>query len=391
MNVARWAVVFRKELMDGSRDRRSLWSVILSAVIGPVLIGVMFTTIAKRERGAEDIRIPVAGAEHAPAFVDWLRQQAGVEVVSAPKDPEAAVRDRKEDVVLIVDKEFAAKFSRSLPAPVKLVNDATQDSARPKVRRIRALLGAYSSQIGSMRLVARGVSPAVASALGIEEIEVSSAQQRAAKILTFFPMFLLLGTLVGGLQLAIDSTAGERERLSLEPLLLNPVSREAIIVGKWLASALFGGVSAVFSSILCTVVVRRIPLQDLGASFRFGAAELAGLLALALPLTLLSSALVIFVALFARSYKEAQTYIGLLPLAYTMPTMILSIFPLQNPAPLWPVPILGQFLLSSEVMGGRAPAAYWYAIVAVTTFVAAVALIALSARNLKRERIVFGR
>src|SRR5438445_12359097 len=100
-------IVLKKELRDGSRDRRSITSLLIGAMIAPILIGVMFTVMAGRGRNAEEIKLPVAGAENAPAFVDWMKQQTGVQIVAAPADPEQAVRERKEDVVLIIERDFS--------------------------------------------------------------------------------------------------------------------------------------------------------------------------------------------------------------------------------------------------------------------------------------------
>ena len=172
-------IVLKKELLDGGRDRRSILSLLFSAMIAPVLLGVMFTVIAERRRNADEIRLPVAGAEHAPMFVEWLRQQTGVEVVPAPADAEQAVRDRDHDVVMIIDKDFAQNMARAIPAKVVLVSDGTRESARPKVARVRSLVATYSSQTGALRLIARGIAPSIATALRIEDVEVSSLQQRA--------------------------------------------------------------------------------------------------------------------------------------------------------------------------------------------------------------------
>jgi sodium transport system permease protein len=397
MNLARAGVVFRKELMDGLRDKRSIWSLLFSSLVGPLLIGYMFTAIAERQRSADEIRIPIVGAEHAPVFVDWLKQQSGVEVAAAAEpikdaaSAEKAVRERKEDVVLIVDKEFAEKFARSLPAPVKLVSDETRDSARPKVRRVRSLIAAYSNGIGAMRLVARGVSPTIATTIRVDDVEVSSSQQRAARILGFLPMFLMLASFVGCLQIAADSTAGERERGSLEPLLLNPVSRQAIVVGKWLAAAASGAGAVLFSAVLITVVMQRIPLHDLGARFRFGPTEIAALLALILPAAFLGSALVMTVSMFARSYKEAQSYLGMLVLVPMLPGMLAAIMPMNDRPWLAPIPIIGQYALMNDVMGGKMPSAVFFLIAAVCTLAAAAALVAFTTRLIQRERIIFGR
>src|SRR5580658_3272530 len=183
-------IVLAKELRDGMRDRRSILSVVISAALAPVLLGGMFTVMAGRGRDAEEIKLPVAGVEYAPAFIDWLKQQTGVEIVAAPADPEQAVLDRKEDVVLIIDKDFSKDMARAIPAPVKLVSDSTRDSARPKVTRVRQLVTVYSSQVAALRLIARGVAPSIAAPVRVQELEVSSAQQRLATLLSILPLTL---------------------------------------------------------------------------------------------------------------------------------------------------------------------------------------------------------
>lgn len=383
--------VFRKEVLDGARDRRSIGSLAFSAMIAPVLFGVMFTVAADRRRGAEEITVPIQGAEYAPAFVDWLRQQTGVTVVAPPADAEAAVRNRDEDVVLVIDKDFARNMGRAVPAPVKLVSDVTSDASRPKVNRVRGLVAAYSNQTAALRLVARGVSPSVAMAVRVEEVEVSSSQQRLATQLSILPLLLVIAALTGSMQVAIDSTAGERERGSLEPLLLNPVSRGVLAAGKWLAASLFGWCGVLFSMVLTVTVMRRVPWHDLGIRFRVSDGELMSLLLLILPLALLLSAVVMCASTFARSFKEAQTYLGMLMLVPMLPGLVSTMYPLAGRPWLAPVPVLGQYALAADVLGGNPPGAMYYLLSAVSVTVVAVLLVAITAQLLRREAIVFGR
>lgn len=384
-------VVLRKELVDGVRDRRSLTSLAFSAVISPLLFGLMFTVVAERRKSADEILLPIAGAQHAPAFVQWLTQQTGVKVVTAPADPEAAVRDRKEDVVLIIDPDFERDMARAVPAPVKLVSDITRDGSRPKVNRVRNLVATYSQLTGGLRLIARGVAPSVAAAVRIEEVEVSSSQQRLAEQLSILPMLLVLAALVGGMQVAIDSTAGERERGSLEPLLLNPVARGAFAAGKWMAAALFGCGAVIFSMLLTINVMRRVPWHDLGIRFLVTDASLLSLLALILPVALLLSALVLFASTFARSFKEAQSYLSLLMLVPMLPGLVSTMYPLSNRGFLAPVPVLGQYALAADILGGNPPSAGYYVLAGVSAVTCALALVYGTARLLSRESIVFGR
>jgi ABC-type Na+ efflux pump permease subunit len=302
-----WAI-FRKEVLDGSRDRRSISSLVFSALISPILFGLMFTVAAERGKSADEIALPVDGAQYAPALVEWLGQQSGVTVVPPPADAEKAVSSRDEDVVLIIDKDFAKNMGRAVPAQVKLVSDVTRDSARPKVTRVR-----------------------------------------------------------------------------------NPVPRGALAAGKWLAASLFGCCAVLFSMLLTINVMRRVPWHDLGIRFRVSDAELMSLLVLILPLALFLSAIVMFASTFARSFKEAQSYLGMLMLLPMLPGLVSTMYPLAGRPWMAPIPVLGQYALAADVLGGKPPGVAFYLLAGMSVVACAIGLVTLTARMLEREAIVFGR
>lgn len=388
---AQMLVVFRKEVKDAFRDRRAIYTIVLSAMFGPLILGFTFNRIAGQRRALEDVRIPVVGAPHAPALVDWLRQQAGVEIVDGPADPEGAVRNATEDVVVVIPEEFQEKFRSSSPAQVKIVSDGSRQSGRPKVVRVRSLFQRYSGEIGTLRLVSRGVSPAIATALQIEDVEVSSAQQRAAMILSFIPMFILLASFAGGMQIATDSTAGERERGSLEPLLVNPAPRQAIAAGKWLAASFASMLSVLLTTALVIGILRYIPMQEFGVRFRLESTQIAALMAALLPMCLLASGIQTYLATFAKSFKEAQSYMGLLIMVPMLPGVLSSVYPISSQPWMYPIPIIAQHVLSSDVLGGK-PTPWWAFLVAgLSAVVVALLLAQLTTRMLQREKIIFSR
>ncbi len=389
--MAQTMVVFRKELKDAARDRRAIYSVLFGSLLGPVMVGFMVNSVADRQRQIEEITIPVVGMAHAPALVDWLRQQSGVQVVPGPEDAEDAVRGRRDDVIVVVPDDYAARFRASKPADVQIVSDGSRTTSRPAVQRVRSLLQRYSSEIASLRLVGRGVSPAIVTPVRLEEIEVSSAQQRAAVILNFIPMFIVLAAFTGGMQIATDSTAGERERGSLEPLLVNPAPRQAFAGGKWMAAATFSMLSVALTTGLCLLMLSFIPLQELGVRFRIGPAQVAWLLVAVLPLSFLASAVQTYLATFARSFKEAQTYMGFLVMVPMLPGILGSVYPIASQPWMYPVPMLGQHVLMTDVMGNKAPSAAMFAVAAVVTTIVALVLVRLATALLRKERIIFGR
>ena len=384
-------VVLRKEVVDAFRDRRAIMTIVLSAAISPLLLGFMMNRLADRQRQLDDITIPVVGAEYAPAFAEWLRQQAGVTIVDGPSDAEAAVRDRNEDVIVIIPDDFQQKFRSSTPAPIKIVSDGSRQTARPKVLRVRGLLQRYNGEIGTLRLVSRGISPAIASPLQLEEVEVSSAQQRGAMILSFIPMFILISAFAGGMQIAMDSTAGERERGSLEPLLTNPAPRHVIAGGKWLAATFTSLLSVLLTTTIILAMLRFIPMQEFGMRFRIQPGQIALLLAAALPMSLLASAIQMYLATFAKSFKEAQSYMGLLIILPMLPGFAATLYPMSGQPWMYPVPVIAQQVLVGDVIAARETPWWAFVVAAGSAIVLSLLLLQLTTSLLRKERIVFTR
>ncbi len=391
MNFSAIPIIARKELMDSSRDRRALYPLVMSSLFGPLLIGFMLNQIAGQERGAHEIKVAMVGREYAPILVNWLQQQPGVEVIAGPADAEAAVKDRTAEFVVVVDKDFAEKFRDSRPAPVHLYSDSTRLNARSKIRRIRSLLNRFNSEIGAMRLIARGVSPSVATSLKLDEVEVSNAQQRAATVFNIIPMFLILAAFSAGMQIATDSTAGERERGSLEPLLLNPVPRWQVVTGKWMAAALASMVGMMATLLITAYMLSRLPLEDLGVRYHLGQTEILLMILTLAPLALVAPALQIYLACFAKSFKEAQSYMAFLVLAVTIPGVLSTFYPVMNQPWMHPIPILGQYATASDILGGKMPSALGMALAAVAALALAGLFLALATKLLSAEKIIFGR
>jgi sodium transport system permease protein len=384
-------VVWRKEVKDAFRDRRAIMTIVLSATLSPVLIGFMFNRIADRQRQVEEVVIPIVGSQYAPALIEWLNQQAGVSVKDGPGDAEAAVRENREDVVVLIPDDFQKKFRTSNPAPVKIVADGSRQTTRPKFERIRGLFQRYSSEIGTLRLVGRGVSPAIATPLQIEQVEVSSTQARAAQILSFIPMFIVLAAFTGGMQIAMDSTAGERERGSLEPLLVNPAPRVAMAGGKWLASSFTSMLSVFLTTALVMAMLRFIPMQEFGFRFRLHQSQIGLLLAAVLPMSLLASGLQMYLATFAKSFKEAQSYMGLLIIVPMLPGFLSTLYPLTGKPWMYPIPVVAQQVLAGDAVAAR-PTPWWgFVIAAASALALSVALMLMTTRLLRKERIIFTR
>jgi len=256
---------------------------------------------------------------------------------------------------------------------------------------VRAALTQYGGLVGAQRLVARGVSPELLRPIRVEDKDLATPEKQAAMVLNVIPLFLVLAVFMGGLNVAIDVTAGERERGSLEPLLLNPVARLAVVLGKWTVTVIAAIAAAAVSVLAFYVIVHRVPLHELGVKARFEAPEIAKVTLALLPLALLASSLEMLVATYARSFKEAQTYTQLLTMAPMVPGMLLSFSPVKPQAWMMLVPVFGQDVMLTEVMRGEAVPALWYALGAIGALALAAVALGVTTRLFGKETIVFGR
>jgi sodium transport system permease protein len=245
--------------------------------------------------------------------------------------------------------------------------------------------------MGSLRLMARGVSPVVAAVLKVEDVEVSSAKQRAATIFNVIPIFLIAAAFTAGMQIATDATAGERERSSLEPLLINPVPRWQLICGKWLAAAVasLGGMAATL--IITAYVLSRLSLEDLGVRVSLGVPECLLLLLALAPMALMAPSMQIYLACFAKTFKEAQSYMAFLVLAAMLPGLLATFYPISDKPWLQPIPVIGQYAVAVGVLGGKIPSPLVLIASSLGCLLGAVVFLALATRLFSSEKIILGR
>ena len=342
--------VFAKEVIDNFRDRRTLASaLIMGPLFGPMLFA--FVINLSIERSLDDIdralEVPVIGQEHAPNLMDYLRSH-NINIVAGPESRDAAMRAvtvGEHDMVVIVPETFGEQFTAATPARVELISDQANTQAERDARRVRSALHSYSQEVAGMRLVARGVSPAVLRPLNVDEVDVSTPSGRSAILLGMMSYFFIFALLMGGMYLAIDTTAGERERGSLEPLLSLPVTRDQLMLGKIAATCVFMAVSLLLSLCSFFVALKFMPLEQLGMTPNFGPPVVAATFLLLLPFILLGASLMTLVASFTKSYKEAQTWLSVVLVAPTLPILIVSILTLRPQLEFMFVPSLSQHLI----------------------------------------------
>ena len=221
--------------------------------------------------------------------------------------------------------------------------------------------------------------------------EAASKQQISARILNIIPMWIVMAAFVCGMGIAVDSTAGERERATLEALLINPVSRTEVVVGKWIAASLFSVVGVVLTMAMCFAVLQRLPLEELGLSFTLGTKEIIGMLAAVFPLGLMASGLQLLLGAFAKSFKDAQSYIGILILIPVVPGMMTTFSPIETKTWMTLIPAFGQHMLLTDVVGGKTPAISSFVLSGIAALTVALISIQQTAKLFTKEKIIFNR
>jgi sodium transport system permease protein len=354
MMAAAWTV-YLKELVDALRDRRTLLVVLLSSVaIGPAVLVLISQLVAGVEKRAEAREVVVHGIEHAPTLRNYLERQTYT-VREASAGYEQQLRDSKlGDPVLVVPPDFEADLARGKAPVVELLASATNQRSQTGSGPVLRLLRGFNQEQATLRLAVRGVSPAALEALRVEERDLADPASGAAQLSTMVPFFVLMAVLYGALNAALDTTAGERERGSLEPLLMNPASRLALVLGKWGAVASVGILIAVLSCLSFLPGQWLLRSEALAALFRFGIGEALSFVGLLLPLAGALAAVLMAVAIRCRSFKEAQANATIVVLGVSMLPLV-TIFNQEGQAPwhLW-VPALAQTTLMGRVLRGEA-------------------------------------
>ncbi len=354
---AAW-IVFRKELLDALRDRRTLATVLLSSVaVGPLLLVLISTLVSGYEKRAEQRELVVQGIEFAPSLRNYFERQTYT-LRAAPADFEQQLKDNKlGEPVLVISPGFEAEMASGALPVVELVASSTNQRAQGNAARLARLLQGYNQEQALLRLAMRGVSPVALEAVSVEERDLADPAARAALWAGIVPFFVLMAVLYGALNAALDTTAGERERGSLEPLLMNPTSRLALVLGKWGAVASVGMLIAVLSCLSFLPGQWLLRSETLSAMFRFGAREAVWFIFLLLPLAGALAALLMAIAIRCRSIKEAQASATVLVLGVSL-LPLLTLFNQEGEAPwhLW-VPALAQVTLMGRVLKGEAVAA----------------------------------
>jgi len=404
MKFSQVVIVYRKELLDTLRDRRTLISmIVVPLLLFPVLtigFGALAAKLVQKAR-QEASAIMILGAEHAPTLAATIRKQDGFEVVPAAEDYVARINDKK----LRVAVEFPPQFEESLEAnpnpldsrerpTVKLYYYTGEMRSQFALRDLQRILRAYRDQLVEARLAGRGLSPDVLEPFESKEENVASPEKVGGNVLGgLLPYFIIILCLTGAMYPAIDLSAGEKERGTIETILASPVGRTELVLGKFLmvltasltTAALSLGSFAVTLSAAAEFTQR---MSRAGLPFVISAKGVAMVFLMVLPLAVLFSAALLALALLARSYKEAQSYLQPLMIVAILPAIAAMLPGVELNAKLALIPILNVSLVSKEILTGNYP---WELIglIFASTCVYAAAALFVAVRQFQRESVLF--
>lgn len=346
--------VLRKELTDALRDRRTLLTVLVSSVLmGPLVLMAISALVASLESRAEQREVYVAGLVNAATLRNFLERQTYT-VKEPPADYEAQLRKSSfSDPVVVVPADFEAALARGDAPVVEIVSDSANQRSEAATARIERLLGGFGRERAVLNLALRGVAVQLLEPMQVEERDLASTQTRATRITGMLPYFVMMAVLYGALTAALDTTAGERERGSLEPLLMNPTGRWALVVGKWGAVACVSMLIAVLSSFSFLPGQWVLRSDTLAAMFQYGPREALLFLVVLLPFAAALSAVLMAVAIRCKTFKEAQASSTVVVLLTSLLPLV-NVFNLGGEAPwhLW-VPALAQNTLMTRVLKGE--------------------------------------
>ncbi|HEV2334887.1 MAG TPA: ABC transporter permease subunit [Stellaceae bacterium] len=380
--------VFKKEMVDHLRDGRSILVSMIYPLMGPLLLGMMFFFVGGSMRLSDTgpLVVPIVNGESAPDLVRFLAKE-GARVEPLSGDARTLVIGGRVAFALILPERPNPTPQKALA--VRLLTNPSRFDSIVATSRIVELLDAYRRETLGERLRSAGLSPDMMSVLDIAQENIGRSAGPAIILLTMIPPFLIFTLFTGGVHVALDTTSGERERGAFEPLMMNPVRRYEVLAGKLGAVIVFTLMALASQVVAFWVMLHVVPEASLGLVAPPSALRLLLVVSVCLPLVVLAAATQLLISAVTRSMKEAQTYLGLLPLVPGLAGMVLALAPVRAQPLLAAIPTFGQTLLMGQLVRNEAVSIIFIGITAVATLTATGLLLVLGFRLYEREGILF--
>jgi sodium transport system permease protein len=374
-----------KEYKEAFRDKRALMVALMMAVMAPIMIVVMSKIMIEKMVDEPPIYIKFTGAEFAPKLINHFSDNNILSFADIPETDKGIWDER--NIIINIPEDYIKSMADGKPIKVHLKADFTDKSVATPVRRINNAVREFSLSIGYKRLLLRGVDIRLLNPVSLVEQDTAKPDATFIMISMLLGVYLMMAAFMSGLSVAIDSSAGERERNVLEMLLCQPVSTMKIVLAKLIGASTISVIGVVLVLVLTSVSVGFVDLTKVGATFSLDFSTAMTLLVLLLPICLFASAGQLFLAFQSKSFKEAQSIVGIV---IGVPAFIPFALMMMDDRPHWLdwMPIAGQSLIMEDIFKGVE--VNWLAMLATSgvTLAITAALVITLAKKLKSEKVV---
>ncbi|MGI2048982.1 ABC transporter permease [Shewanella oncorhynchi] len=373
----------RKELIDAARDKRSVMAGLYYAIGTPLIMCGLFMVLIGQLTSPDDLKITITNPEKAPDLVRFLSNKGITQGAADGSD----AKDLKA-IELIISTDYAAQMNQGKSAEITIVADNSEEKLQNSIRRLEKQLQAYSAEMGSLRLIARGIDPRVVQPLKVNVQDKATTDSKGGMILGIAIFTMIYSVFISGMNLAIDTSAGERERNSLALLLSHPLTTRQLVLSKIIAVSLFALLGLVLILLVSKIAYAFVPWQELGFSVNITTEFMLLMLVVGIPVALMAACLQLFVSFMAKTFKEAQSYLTMVlfvPLALSMAAS-------YNIAPdmLQWLPVSGQQQALMDFIKGKDLPMLQLLVSTLGTLAIAVLLAFGMERSLKSEKVIFG-
>jgi len=383
--MIQFKALLSKELKEAFRDKRAMMMAMMMAVMAPVMIFAMSKVMIKEAVETPPIYLKISGSEYAPKLIKALRDENILLFSDVPSDNKTIWDER--NLTLTIPPNFNQNMLDGKVIDIYLSADYSEKANLSPVRRIKHTITNYARGIGYKRLLVRGIDVRLLQVVKIIEQDTSLPNSNAMIISMMLGLYLLMAAFMSGLPVAIDASAGERERNVLEMLLCQPVSTVKIVSAKLCCASLIACIGVLLTLSLTTFSVSFIDLTKIGASFSLDAFTLSALILLLLPICFFASALQLFVAFQSKNFKEAQSMVSMIIM---LPAMVPVIMMFVDDKPKWLdwLPISGQSLIMEDLFKGLPVSWALMGFTGLVTISITILLVLLMAKKLRSETVV---
>jgi len=374
-----------KEFREAFRDKRALMAAGMMILFGPLIFAGMIMFIISDAVDVKDSYVKFIGAENSPELIAQLNSKKIHSIDEVPQDE--LEKWTKREITLTIPEDFSQKLAKGQTVDVILLADYSNKNIKSLLSRIERTIEQYSSGIGSLRLLMRGIDPRIVTPINVEVQNTATPESNSALFMGMVSAFIIMSLFTASMTAAIDTSAGERERHSLELILCQPVSTLKVVLSKVVCVGFYGAVCSVLTMIALNVTMSMLPLEKLGMPVIVDPVSMGIITVMLIPLAYMASVLQLFFAYRSKSFKEAQSYLSMIVILPTMIPMIVSFMP-YKPAWMNNLPLAGHTMLMEELNKGKSLDLLAYASVNIITIAVAVTMTILLAKSLRSEKVV---